>query len=302
MKKKNKTYLVTGAGSGFGKGIVLKMAKNKERVIAGVENSEQKSDLEREVKDKNLDIQIEILDITFPDDRKRAGSWDVDVLLNNAGVSLGGSLVDIPEEILRRQFEVNYFGSIFLTQEVVKQMVPKGEGKVVFVTSVHGIMADPISGPYCGTKFALEAAAESLSAELQQYGIEVAVINPGPYLTGFNDREYESFKYWDSDPSTWLYYYNKMAFPYEQIKSIDAVVDGTIDVMTGKNNDFRNVIPKALSVVAKKRQKDLWNKKSDEDLGKRHSLIETSFDIEPKTSILEGIGRRITKPFRKSTD
>lgn len=297
--KKLKTYLITGAGSGFGRGIALKMAKDGEKVIAAVHTPAQARELEVFAAKKKLIMRVEILDITNPKDRERAGRWDVDVLLNNAAVSLGGSMADIPEEMLREQYEVNFFGTIFLTQKVVHQMIPKKAGKIVFVSSVHGLMADPISGPYCGTKFAMEASAEALRYELQEYGIEVALINPGPYLTGFNDREYESFARWRDDPSTRLYEYDRMAFPYEQIRSIDAVVKGTIDVMTGKNKDFRTVIPGPIGLYAKSRQRELWRAKSDDDLGKRHPLIQKALEMKPAMSIPQGIRRKLTRPFRK---
>lgn len=298
MKKKN-TFLITGAGTGFGRAIALALAKNDEQVIATTETVRQAKELEKEAKKKKLSLRIEKIDITNEADRKRAGTWDVDVLLNNAGISLGGSMADIPEHMLREQYEVNFFGTIFLTQEVVHQMIPKRSGKIVFVTSMHGLMADPISGPYCSSKFALEASAESLRAELQEYGIQVAVINPGPYLTGFNDREYESFARWHDDPSTHLYDYEAMAFPYEQIKSIDAVVKGTIDVMTGKSKAYRTVIPGPLGMVAKRRQQALWDAKSDEDLKKPHPLIKRAMDMKPATTVPKGIRRMLTKPFRK---
>ncbi len=297
--KTGKTYLITGAGSGFGKEIALKMAKSGEQIIAGVEVASEVIRLEQEAKKENIQLQVEKLDITKPADRKQAFTWDVDVLLNNAGISLGGSLVDIPEEILRTQYEINVFGTLLLTQGIAKRMIEKGAGKIVFVSSMHGLMADPISGPYCGTKFALEASAEALRAELQAFGVEVAVINPGPYLTGFNDREYESFSLWRDDPSQRLYPYEDMAFPYEQIKNIQGVVNGTIAVLTGKSNDYRTVIPGPLSVVAKKRQKALWNAKSDENLGKRHPVIQNALDMKPATSIPRGLLRRVTKPVRK---
>lgn len=297
--KKKKTYLITGAGSGFGWEIALRMAEDHEDVIAGVANHRQAKELAEEARKRNVSIRIAKLDITLPEDRELAGTWDVDVLLNNAAVSLGGSMADIPEEVLRKQYEVNFFGTIFLTQKVVHQMVRKGAGKIVFVSSLHGIMADPISGPYCSSKFALEAAAESLSKELQEYGIEVALINPGPYMTGLNDREYASISKWQEDVPERLFDYENMAFPYEQFLNIDPVVEGTIDVMTGKSNEYRTVIPKAMGMYGKKRQRDLWNKKTNKDLGKRHPLIKREFKMEPETTVIEGIHRMITDPFQK---
>lgn len=95
-------------------------------------------------------------------------------------------------------------------------MIEGQKGRIVFISSVSGLMTDPFSGPYCGSKHALEAFAESLSKELQEFNVEVATINPGPYLTGFNDREYETWKNWQEDPSEYVFDYEKVAFPYEQ--------------------------------------------------------------------------------------
>ena len=294
-----KTYLITGAGTGFGKEIALRLAEAEEEVIAGVEIMSEVSALILEAQERKIDLRVEKLDITDPVDRERAGTWDVDVLLNNAGISLGGSLVDIPESVLRYQFEVNVFGTIFLTQQIAREMVKKRCGKIVFVTSVHGLVADPISGPYCGTKFALEAFAESLSYELQEFNVEVAVINPGPYLTGFNDREYEAYKLWKNDPTTRLFDYEEMAFPFVQFKNIDPVVKETIEVLKGTNKNYRNVIPNMLGIYVKKRQKDLWTKQTDKDMGKRHSLIQKAYESEPGTTLIGELVNQIKgKPKR----
>ncbi|MFZ2257011.1 MAG: SDR family oxidoreductase [Clostridiaceae bacterium] len=295
-----KTYLITGAGTGFGKEIALRLAQTGEKVIAGVETMSEVATLILDAQEKEIDLQVEKLDITDPLDRARAGLWDVDVLLNNAGISLGGSLVDIPEVILRYQFEVNVFGTMFLTQQIAREMVKKRCGKIVFVSSVHGLVADPISGPYCGTKFALEAFAESLSYELQEFNVEVAVINPGPYLTGFNDREFEAYKLWKDDPTNRLFDYEKMAFPFVQFKNIDPVVKETIEVLKGTTKNYRNVIPNMLGIYAKKRQNDLWNKQTDKDLGKRHSLIQNAYESEPGTTLMGELANKIKSKLKRS--
>ncbi|MTD38292.1 SDR family oxidoreductase [Erwinia sp. CPCC 100877] len=286
------TYLITGAGTGFGKGIAFGLAKMGESVIAGVETMSEVSALRAEAHEQGLKLQIEKLDVTNPIDRKRAWTWDVDVLLNNAGISEGGSLVDIPEERLRNQFEVNVFGPILLTQKFAKKMVKKNHGKIIFMSSISGLMADPLSGPYGGSKFALEGFAESLSRELQEFHVQVALINPGPYLTGFNDREFEAWRLWQDDPADRLFDYEKLAFPYEQFKP-DKLIEEAIKVLTGETNDYRNVIPKSMSVVAKARQKELWERKTTADLGQRHALVQKSMDIEPATRPVEGLINKI---------
>lgn len=285
-------YLITGAGTGFGKGIAFGLAKKGKRVIAGVETMSEVSALRQEAEEKKHKLQIEKLDVTDPSDRQRAWTWDIDVLLNNAGISEGGALADIPEERLRNQFEVNLFGPILLTQEIAKAMVKKQRGKIVFMSSISGLMADPLMGPYCGTKFALEAFADSLSKELQEFNVQVATINPGPYLTGFNDREFEAWRSWRDKPQERLFDYEQLAFPYEQLDP-QKLVKEAIKVLTSKTMKHRNVIPKAMEAIVKKSQKELWDRKADENLGKRHKQIQRSMDIKPATTPVKGVVNRV---------
>ena len=274
--------LVTGAGTGFGKGIVFKLAEKGKSVIAGVEVTSQVSALEKEANDRGVDMQIEKLDVTNPKDRKKAWSWDVDVLVNNAAVKEGGSLVDIPEENLRNQFEVNTFAPVLLTQEFARKMIKNNKGRIVNVSSVSGLMADPLSGPYCGSKFALEAFSESLSKELQEFNIEVATINPGPYLTGFNDREFEAWKNWHEDNSETVFDYEKAAFPYEQFDP-EEVIEPAIKVILGETKTYRNVIPEDMVTEVKKRRSAVWDKQTNDDLGQRHEMIDKSYEMKPGT-------------------
>lgn len=274
--------LVTGAGTGFGKGIVFKMAEQGKSVIAGVEVMSQVSALEKEANDRGVVMQIEKLDVTDPKDRKKAWSWDIDVLVNNAAIKEGGSLVDIPEENLRHQFEVNTFAPVLLTQEFARKMIKKNKGRIINVSSVSGLMANPLSGPYCGSKFALEAFSESLSKELQEFNIEVATINPGPYLTGFNDREFEAWKNWHEDNSETVFDYENAAFPYEQFDP-EEVIEPAVKVVLGETKTYRNVIPEAMVPEVKKRRGAVWDKKTDDELGQRHEMIEKSYEMKPGT-------------------
>ena len=286
------TFLITGAGTGLGKGIAFWLAEEGKKVIAGVETLSEVSALTKEAEELKLELQVEKLDITDPVDRERASQWDVDVLLNNAGISEGGSLIDIPEERLRNQFEINVFGTILLTQEIARGMIQKGKGKIIFVSSVSELMADPLSGPYGGSKFALEGFSESLSKELQEFGVQVATINPGPYLTGFNDREFETWRMWQDDPAERLFDYEQLAFPYEQFDP-DKAVKEALKVVTSEATAYRNIIPKAMAAMVKKRQKELWDRETDDELGQRHGLVQKSMDIEPATSPVEGIVNKI---------
>lgn len=275
--------LITGAGTGFGKGMAFSLAEKGKSVIAGVEVMSQVSDLEKEAEERGVTMQIEKLDVTDSKDREKAWDWDIDILVNNAAVKEGGSLADIPEKNLRHQFEVNTFAPILLTQGFVNRMVERQKGRIVFISSVSGFMADPFSGPYGGSKHALEAFAESLSKELQEFNIEVATINPGPYLTGFNDREFETWKDWQEKSDETIFDYEKASFPYEQFDP-EEVIEPAVKVILGETKNYRNVIPEKMIPMVKERREELWDKKTDEQLGQRHEMVQKSYDIEPGTS------------------
>ena len=144
--------LITGARTGFGKIFASELARKGHDVIATTETSSQVSALESEIAEEGLTMQIEKLDVTDPNDRENAWDWDIDVLVNNAAIKEGGSLVDIPEDNLQNQFDVNLFGPILLTQGFARQMVERNQGRIVFVSSISGMMVNPFSGPYSALK------------------------------------------------------------------------------------------------------------------------------------------------------
>ena len=191
-----KTVMITGAGSGFGKGASLALAARGHRVIATTETEPQADVLRAEAPQ----LTVEKLDITSSDVSK-ADSWDVDVLINNAGAGQTGPMADVPLDRVRHLFEVNVFGTLSVTQHVLPRMVAKGSGRIIIVSSIAGVVSGPAFGPYSMTKHALEAMGKTMRAELAQQGIDVTLLNPGPYPTGFNDRMADSMWEWFGDAS-----------------------------------------------------------------------------------------------------
>lgn len=274
--------LITGAGTGFGKLFAFELAKMGKDVIATTETSSQVSALEKEAEEKGLSMKIEKVDVTDQKDREKAWAWDIDVLVNNAAIKEGGSLVDIPENNLHNQFDVNLIGPILLTQGFAREMIKKNKGRIVFTSSISGMMVNPFSGPYSASKFATEAVANTLSQELQEFNIEVATINPGPYLTGFNDREMEAWKSWQDDPSKRVFNYEDIAFPFEQYDPKE-VVDIGVKVILGETKQYRNVVPEDMIEQVKEIQEAIWEKKTDAELGQRHEMVQKAYDLKPRT-------------------
>jgi NAD(P)-dependent dehydrogenase (short-subunit alcohol dehydrogenase family) len=196
MTATSKTVLITGAGTGFGRGAALALAARGHHVIATTETEEQATALRAEAPQ----LQVEKVDITT-DDVNKVKDWNVDVLINNAGFGQTGPLADVPEAIVRKVFDVNVFGTLRMTQATLPQMVKRGTGRVIIVSSIAGVLAGPAFGPYSMSKFALEAMGKTLRGELFGQGIDVCLLNPGPYLTGFNDRMADSMWDWFGDDS-----------------------------------------------------------------------------------------------------
>jgi len=186
-----KTVMITGAGSGFGKATSMALAARGHVVIATTETDAQAEALRAEAPG----LTVERLDITSEDVFK-VSAWDIDVLIDNAGAGQTGPMADVPIERVRRLFEVNVFGTLAVTQQVLKGMVAKGSGRVIIVSSIAGVLSAPTFGPYSMTKHALEAMGKAMRGELAPLGIDVTLLNPGPYQTGFNDRMADSMWEW----------------------------------------------------------------------------------------------------------
>jgi NAD(P)-dependent dehydrogenase (short-subunit alcohol dehydrogenase family) len=278
------TILITGAGSGLNNGAALELARRGYDVIACVEIYPQVRALEIQAKALGVSLRIEKIDVTEEGDRQRAASWDIDVLVNGAGIIEGGAIVDIPAENIRRQFEVNVFGPMQLTQSIARKMIARRRGKIIFMSSVVGILSGPFVGAYGASKHALEAIAETMAMELQEFGVEVATINPGPYLTGFNDAGFLGPKTWDDDRSARVFDYEKLAFPFEQFEP-STVFDSIVDVITGKSQLFRNVVAPDLAEGVRQQSLQVWSRKTTDGLGTRAELVQRSYDLSPETLV-----------------
>jgi NAD(P)-dependent dehydrogenase (short-subunit alcohol dehydrogenase family) len=195
MTKTAQTVMITGAGSGFGKGAALALAARGHHVIATTETDAQAAALASEAPQ----LRVEKIDITNPADIAKVRSWEMDVLLNNAGAGQTGPMSDVPMDRLRHVFEVNVFGTVAVTQAALVNMAKRGSGRIIIVSSIAGVMAGPAFGPYSMTKHALEAMGKSMRAELAPQGIDVCLLNPGPYNTGFNDRMADTMWEWFGD-------------------------------------------------------------------------------------------------------
>jgi NAD(P)-dependent dehydrogenase (short-subunit alcohol dehydrogenase family) len=179
--------VVTGASRGIGEACALELSKLGFTVFAGVRKLADGDCLKR--KACGL-IEPVILDVTssesiaFAVDKVTGvvGEDGLSGLVNNAGIAVAGPLELLPIEELRRQFEVNVVGQMAVTQAFLP-LLRKGKGRIINMGSKEGRMAMPLVGPYCGSKFAMEALTDALRMELKPWGIGVSIIEPGVIAT-----------------------------------------------------------------------------------------------------------------------
>ncbi len=189
--KMDKVAVVTGSSSGIGYETSLLLARSEFHTYATMRNLDKSKGILEKSKKEGLPLQALQLDVN--DDRSVKNAVDrilkekkrIDLLVNNAGYGLGGSVEELSIEELKAQFETNLFGMIRTSQAVLPTMRKQKSGVIVNVSSVAGRMGMPLMSAYVGTKFAVEGLSESMRYELAPFGIKVVVIEPGAVGTNF---------------------------------------------------------------------------------------------------------------------
>lgn len=187
--------LITGARSGIAHALIdtfIKRHNQGDVIYAAVKNEIQKRRLEAEYEHYNW-IKSIVIDITKQTDREKVRELDIDVLVANAAIGKGGSVLEMPVDEIRYNFEVNVFSNVELVQLVLKQMLEKKKGKIIVMASLAGLVPIPFLGSYCATKASLIHLSTSLRYELKERKskIDVILIEPGLYHTGFNQLMFE---------------------------------------------------------------------------------------------------------------
>jgi NAD(P)-dependent dehydrogenase (short-subunit alcohol dehydrogenase family) len=183
-----RTVLLTGTSSGLGQAAARQFLAEGWNVVATARTTERAVRNEAE-SNRLLRHRLDVTDPAsiegaFDAAEKRFGA--VDVVVNNAGVGLGGVLEAISPEKLRNHFEVNVIGTIAVCQAAIRRMRARKKGLIINVTSLAGRVGLPFLAPYCAGKFALEGLTESLLYELQPFGVRVKLVEPGGIRTPFS--------------------------------------------------------------------------------------------------------------------
>ncbi|MFB6235745.1 MAG: SDR family oxidoreductase [Halopenitus sp.] len=186
-----KTVLITGCSSGIGRATAHAFNDEGWTVYATARNPADIQTL------GEAGCELATLDVTEQDDIDRVvdrildEEGAIECLVNNAGYGQFGPIEDVPVEKVHDQFDVNVYGPHRLTRAVLPHMRREREGTIINLSSVAGRVSFPSGGVYCGSKFALEAMSDALRAEVDEYDIDVVLIEPGPVKTGFSARARE---------------------------------------------------------------------------------------------------------------
>jgi NAD(P)-dependent dehydrogenase (short-subunit alcohol dehydrogenase family) len=190
-----RSVLITGCSSGIGLASAREMKARLWRVFATARKPDDIARLEAE------GFESLYLDYAEPDSIEAASDQvlaatdgKLGALFNNGAYGQPGAVEDLRREVLRAQFEAGFFGWHDLTARIIPAMRKHGEGRIVFCSSVLGLVSAPYRGTYCATKFAVEALADALRMELAETPIKIVLIEPGPIASRFLEHALEAYR------------------------------------------------------------------------------------------------------------
>jgi NAD(P)-dependent dehydrogenase (short-subunit alcohol dehydrogenase family) len=247
--KAEKVAVVTGASTGIGYETSLMLARNGFLTYATMRNLNKIENIKLIATKEKLPIHIKQLDVTDDASVKDAVQTilseigRIDVLVNNAGYVLSGAFEDLTMDEIKAQYETNVFGLIRTTQAVLPAMRNQKSGIIVNISSAAGRFGYPSGSAYVSTKFAVEGLSESMSYELEPFGIKVVVVEPGVIRTNIFNSVVVAKKSQDPN-SPYSQIMQKMATGFEDMlknasSSADLVAKVVLRAVTNENSDIR---------------------------------------------------------------
>jgi NADP-dependent 3-hydroxy acid dehydrogenase YdfG len=202
----SKTIFITGASRGFGRIWTEAFLKRGDKVAATARDLNSLKDLAEQYGDALLPIKLDVTDREgcFAAVKKAQQHFGtIDVVINNAGYGLFGTVEETSEQEARNLIETNVFGLWWVTQAAIPAMRKQGKGHIIQVSSLLGVNPLPLMGMYSASKFAMEALSETLAMEVKDFGINVTIVEPNGYATDFTSvsavhsqpiKEYDQLK------------------------------------------------------------------------------------------------------------
>jgi NAD(P)-dependent dehydrogenase (short-subunit alcohol dehydrogenase family) len=244
-----KVAIVTGSSTGIGYETSLALARDGFLTYATMRNLNKAQNIKSVANKENLPIRIKQLDVTGDASVKNAveaisseTGGRIDVLVNNAGYGLNGAFEDLSMDEIKAQYETNFFGLIRVTQAVLPTMRRQKSGTIVNISSGAGRFGFPSGSAYASTKFAVEGLSESISYELEPFGIKVAIVEPGVIRTNFGNGLVVARKSQDPN-SPYSQMMQKMVSSFEEMtknaSSPDLVANVVLNAIKDENPNLR---------------------------------------------------------------
>lgn len=242
------TALVTGASTGIGLATAVTLAKSDYTVTATVRSLDSADGLRRAADAAGVQLAITDLDVTDQDsvdsavEGVLAQHGQLDVLVNNAGRGRVGTTERIDVDQLQATLDVNLIGVWRMTRAALPHMRTRGTGRIVTVTSIGGVVAQPFNDAYCAAKFAVEGMMESLAPVAAEFGVDVILIEPGAVATNFVQNVDGLSAVGDpDDPYLPLLqtYLTNMAAVFDQAQSPQDVADVVLAALTDVSPKLR---------------------------------------------------------------
>ena len=191
--KSNKVIIITGASRGIGRATAKLLAQSGYKVIANYNKSEEKAkELQEELKQEGRDIDIFKADVSKREECKALVEYTIkkfgkiDVLVNNAGISIWGPFLDVTDEEWKNIVDVNLYSVFVMTQEALKHMIQEKNGSIINISSIWALVGSSCEAPYSVTKAGVDGLTKSLAKELGPSNIRVNSIAPGAIDTDMN--------------------------------------------------------------------------------------------------------------------
>ncbi|MEO8122028.1 MAG: SDR family NAD(P)-dependent oxidoreductase, partial [Rhodoferax sp.] len=184
----SKIWFITGTSRGFGRRFVEAALSRGDKVAATARNTASLADLVAAHGNAILPLSLDVTDksaVNAAVKQAHEHFGRLDVVVNNAGYGVFGTIEELTEENVRALFDTNVFGALWVTQAALPFMRAQGSGHIIMLSSLLGVAAFPTTGAYSASKAAIEGIADSLAQEVAAYGIKVSIIEPGPFGTDF---------------------------------------------------------------------------------------------------------------------
>lgn len=258
MTSSQKVAVVTGSSSGIGLETSLLLAKNGFRTFATMRNLDKSSIIKAAAEKDKLPIKVVQLNVTNNQSVSNAiqsivsETGRIDVLVNNAGYALVGALEDLSIDEIKNQYETNVFGLMRVTQVVLPIMRGQESGIIGNVSSGAGLFGYPGGSAYVSTKFAVEGLGESISYELDQFGIKVVLIEPGYIKTNFTNAVVIAKKAQDPSSPYSQMMQRMLVNSSEMAKNaspVDVVSKAILEAVTSKSPNLRYLAGKDLETL-----------------------------------------------------